>query len=147
MPSLVKWMATESVLPVEVARQDQQPQPGCVYFAPGGAHLHFTRYGRFDLSDDPPGLPHIPSGDVLLKSAARYYGARAAGVVLTGIGSDGARGLRAMFDAGAFTIAQNVGTSVVYGMPKAAAEMGAVRQVLPLANIAEALIDLTRGKD
>jgi two-component system chemotaxis response regulator CheB len=92
-------------------------------YGSGSAHLCMTAQ-RFSLDSKTPGR-HIPSGDVLFESVAAAYGAKAVGVVLTGMGDDGARGLRAMYNAGAFTIAQDESSSAVFGMPREAAAQGA----------------------
>ncbi len=144
VPSLAGWLATVSPLRVELARASEAPRPGCIYLATGGEHLTLTQGHRFAVNGAANGSsPHVPSGDVLLESVARSYGARAIGVVLTGMGNDGARGLRAMYDAGAYTIAQDEATSVVFGMPNQARLMGGVRRVLPLPEIPQALIRLS----
>ncbi len=112
-------------------RQAQRPQPGNVYVAPGGKHLQLTSEHNFALTDNPANVPHIPSGDVLLESVARSYGSHAVGVVLTGMGADGARGLRHMYDAGAMTIAQDEASCIVFGMPQQAIALGGARLTLP----------------
>lgn len=142
--SLRSWMARTTALAVTVAQPGERPLPGTAYLAPGGTHLRLTRARRFEMDAQPSTAYHIPSGDVLLESVGHSYGDRAVGVVLTGIGDDGARGLRVMADAGAFTIAQNEATSAVYGMPKAA--LGAARRVLPLPDIAPVLMRLAGVK-
>jgi two-component system, chemotaxis family, protein-glutamate methylesterase/glutaminase len=143
-PSLVEWLGSGTTLRVVTSSVGEQPQPGSVYIAPGDAHLLLTRERRFRLDRTPGRSRYMASGDILLESVARTYGAHAAGVVLTGMGSDGAIGLRQMYEASAFTIAQDEATSVVYGMPREAVTVGAVRQVLPLPEIASALLDLAR---
>ncbi len=145
--SLARWMSSVTPLRLGIAQHDEFPEPGCVYIAPGNGHLRLTSSLRFQIDPDPAGEAHVPSGNVLLESVARVYGSRAIGVVLTGIGSDGAQGLRAMYEAGAFTIAQDEQTSVVYGMPKSAYQLGAVRQVLPLGEMADALVTLCNVKE
>ncbi len=140
--SLRGWLARSTTLPVELALDGLQPRPGVIYLAPGGRHLRLSRAHRFEHVDEPSDTYHIPSGDPLLESIGLAYGKRAIGVILTGIGEDGARGMKVMADAGAFTIAQDEATSAVYGMPKAAYAMGAVRQVLPLPEIGPALARL-----
>lgn len=142
IPSLVSWLDSITPLAVKVAMHGELPQPGTVYVAPGGTHLRITKRLRFDLNGSPEAVPHIPSGDVFLESVAQAYGSQAIGLVLTGMGEDGARGLRAMYDKGALTLAQDEATSVVYGMPRQAKEIGAVRQVLPLPQIASFLTEL-----
>jgi two-component system chemotaxis response regulator CheB len=145
--SLRSWIARTTSLTVTVAQPGERPLPGSVYLAPGGKHLRLNRYHRFELDENPSAVYHIPSGDVLLESIGQSYGKRAIGVVLTGIGDDGASGLRFMSDAGAFTLAQDEATSVVYGMPKAALALGGVRQVLSLPDIASALVRLSQNKE
>ncbi len=142
--SLAGWLASTTPLQVVIAEQDDQPRPGSVYLAPGGAHLRLTANWRFELKATPLATPHQPSCDVFLESVAHCCGSQAVGIVLTGMGDDGARGLRAMYEAGAFTIAQDEATSIVYGMPRAALAMGAARLVLPLSEIPNTLVTLSR---
>jgi two-component system chemotaxis response regulator CheB len=141
--SLRSWIARMTPLRVVLAQPNAQPVPGSIYLAPGGKHLRLSCSHRFEFDEDPGTSYHTPSGNVLLESVAQSYGERAIGIVLTGIGDDGARGLRTMYDKGAFTIGQDEATSVVYGMPKAAYALGAVRQVLPLPEIAPTLNHLS----
>lgn len=136
---LVDWLSTLSRLPVRVAQPGAHPLPGTIYIAPGSKHLVLTRDRRFELSDTPANLLHMPSGDVLLESVARSYGPRGVGVVLTGMGADGARGLRAMYDEGAMTIAQNEASCIVFGMPQQAIALGAARLTLPPTEIGRVL--------
>jgi two-component system chemotaxis response regulator CheB len=145
IPSLVTWLNSITPLNVKVADQDELPRSGTVYIAPGDKHLRITRNLRFDLNRYPDALPHIPSGDIFLESVAQAYGFQAIGMVLTGMGDDGAIGLRALFDRGSMTIAQDEETSVVYGMPRRAAELGAVRHILPLAQIPNTLTELVKA--
>lgn len=118
--------------------------PGRVYLAPGGsAHLE-VRGGATPccrLVEGPPVNGHRPSVDVLFHSVCRTYGRRAVGVILTGMGRDGALGLKAMRETGASTIGQDEASCVVYGMPKAAFELGAVQRQLSLGAIAGAALD------
>jgi two-component system chemotaxis response regulator CheB len=119
--------------------------PGHVYIAPGGRHLLVERDGaryRCRLNDGPPVNRHCPSVDVLFRSVAQKVGPNAVGVILTGMGDDGARGLKEMRDAGARTLAQDEASSVVWGMPGAAVRLGAVEEVLPLGKVAEAVMRL-----
>jgi two-component system chemotaxis response regulator CheB len=116
-------------------------QPGHVYLPPDG-HDH-TIDARAIVTVSPSAELHCPSADRLLLSAASSFGARAAGVVLTGMGEDGARGLLAIHQANGVTMAQDEATSVVYGMPQAAFQMGATNVRLPVHAIAEALKDIT----
>jgi len=146
LTSMVNWMRALTALRMVIAEAGTHPEPGTIYLAPGHAHLALTKNHRFAL-DTTTGGRHIPSGDVLFESVAESYGAAAIGVILTGMGSDGARGLCKMCDAGAFTIAQDEVTSAVYGMPREAVVLGAVKRVLPLSEISNVLIQLTRNKD
>jgi two-component system, chemotaxis family, protein-glutamate methylesterase/glutaminase len=123
----------------------QHIKPGHVYIAPGGKHLLVERDGahyRCRLNDGPPVNRHCPSVDVLFRSVAQNVGPNAVGVILTGMGDDGARGLKEMRDAGAPTIAQDEASSVVWGMPGAAVKLGAVEEILPLGKVAEAVMRL-----
>lgn len=140
---LAAWLATESRLDVREARDGEPLAPGRVLIAPSGRHLVVAE-GMARLSDAPPVDTFRPSVTPLFASAARSYGARACGVLLTGMGRDGAEGLRVLREAGGPTIAQDEATSAVFGMPKAAIELGAVERVLPLDEIARALGELTR---
>jgi two-component system chemotaxis response regulator CheB len=124
------------------ARDGDRVLPGRVLVAPGGKHMQMRRSGAqylVDVKDGPLVNHHKPSVDVLFRSVAQCAGRNALGVILTGMGDDGARGLLAMRQAGAKTFAQDEATCVVYGMPKAAFEMGAVDEVLPLAGMAKRL--------
>ena len=138
---LANWLTQESRLEVREARDRDVLKPGLVLLAPAGRHLVVTQGGA-RLSDAPPVDSFRPSVTPLLRSAAEAYGSRACGVILTGMGRDGADGLKALKGAGGHTIAQDEGTSAVYGMPRAAIESGAVDQVLPLDDIARALLEL-----
>ncbi len=126
------------------ATHDARVEPGHVFIAPGDRHLEFAPGAnglRCRLSDGECASGHKPSVDYLFHSAARVAGKNAVGVLLTGMGRDGAKGLCAMRDAGAVTIGQDEVTSTVYGMPKAAFEDGAVERQLPLRGIADAILN------
>ncbi|MCP5150001.1 MAG: chemotaxis response regulator protein-glutamate methylesterase [Ectothiorhodospiraceae bacterium] len=121
--------------------------PGHAYVAPGDSHLMVVRDGaryRCKLSQEAPVNRHRPSVDVLFDSVARNVGPNAIGVILTGMGADGARGLKSMRDNGAPTVAQDASTSVVWGMPGEAVKMDAASHVLPLADIPTRLLELAR---
>jgi len=129
---------------VREARDGDVVVPGLALIAPGGQHLLLQRNGaRYEASvrDGPPVHHQKPAVDVLFNAAATACGANAVGVILTGMGADGARGLLAMRRAGARTFAQDEKTCVVYGMPKEAVRMGAAEHVLPLLDIAQAVMD------
>lgn len=137
---LATWLQGGCQLSIRVARAEERIQPGIVYIAPDDRHLLITAGGRLRLADGAL-VNHVrPSVDVLFESIGPLYGARALGVLLTGMGEDGARGLRAIRQHGGFTLAQDESTSVVYGMPKAAAELGACNAILPLDRIAPFLV-------
>ena len=127
---------------VRVAEEGDELRAGHVYLAPGDRHLRVSagRTMRCMLGDDGPISGHKPSVDALFASVATAAGARAVGVILTGMGKDGAAGLLAMRQAGAATIGQDQDTSVVFGMPRAAFELGAVERQLGLPRIAAATL-------
>jgi two-component system chemotaxis response regulator CheB len=135
---LVRWFKQTSALPVLIAEEGAPCRAGHVYLPPDGHDLELDAEGRLRVS--PATSVHRPSGNKLLQSLARSCGARAGGVVLTGMGDDGAQGLLAIRSAGGPTIAQDEATSVVFGMPAAAAALGAVKQVVPLEGVAEAML-------
>ncbi len=131
---------------VKEAEQDDRLVSGRALVAPGNRHLQVRRSGALyvvDVVDGPPVSLHRPSVDVLFRSAARACGENAVGVILTGMGSDGAEGLSEMKRAGARTIAQDEATSVVFGMPKEAIARGCVDEVLPIDRIAGTVLSWT----
>lgn len=141
VPGLVSWLDDACEVSVVAARDGMPLKPGVVYFADTGTNMEVSGASvRFSRPE--PGQLYVPSADTLFRSVARACGAAAAGVLLTGMGADGADGLRAMRDAGAVTIAQDEATSRVFGMPRAAIEAGAAEVVLPLDRIADALLTL-----
>jgi two-component system chemotaxis response regulator CheB len=124
---------------VKEAEDGDAVLPGRVLIAPGNRHMLLQRSGaryRVAIKDGPLVSRHRPSVDVLFRSAASYAGANAVGIIMTGMGDDGARGLLEMKKAGAVTIAQDEESCVVFGMPKKAIEIGAVHRIVPLASIA-----------
>lgn len=128
---------------VKEAAHGERILPGHAYIAPGDAHLTLSRSGAnyvVTLDQRPPVNRHRPSVDVLFDSVARVAGRNAVGVILTGMGRDGARGLLQMREAGAHTIAQDEQSCVVYGMPREAIELGAAQSVLPLSRISGHLL-------
>lgn len=141
--SFAERLDSEMPLHVQEASDGQRVRPGNVYIAPGGRHMRLRRSGAdyvIGIHDEPPVNRHRPSVDVLFESVAAAAGANAVGLILTGMGNDGAAGLRQMHDAGARTFAQDEQSCVVYGMPKEAVEAGGVQEVLPLDRLAEAAI-------
>ena len=130
------------------AQDGQRALPGHVYIAPGERHLRLTRSGAqylCKIDDDDPVCGHRPSVDVLFHSVATEAGRNAIGVILTGMGADGAKGLKAMREAGARTIGQNEASCVVYGMPKAANALGATEVEAPIGRIARMILERCVG--
>lgn len=137
--SFAKRVNGLSAMNVLEASDNDELRRGQALIAPGGRHMIVSRgpkgyYVR--VKDGPPVNRHIPSVDVLFRSAANVLGPNALGVILTGMGDDGARGMKEMREAGAFTIAQDEESCVVFGMPKVAIEMGGVCKTMPLSSIA-----------
>ena len=129
---------------VREARDGDILAPGLALLAPGGHHLLVRRNGalyQVRVKGGPPVNRHKPSVDVLFQSLAESAGHNAVGIILTGMGADGAKGLLELRETGAFTIAQDEETAVVFGMPKAALDLGAVQEVLPLQKIPETILN------
>jgi len=129
---------------VNEAVHGQRLLPGHVLIAPGGKHMMLGRSGAYyytDVTDGPLVNRHKPSVDVLFRSVAKFAGANAIGVIMTGMGDDGARGLLEMREAGAMTAAQDEASCVVFGMPKEAIALGGAKNILPLSRIAQTIID------
>ncbi|NIE69030.1 chemotaxis protein CheB, partial [Burkholderia sp. Ax-1719] len=123
---------------VKEAEHGERVLPGHAYIAPGHAHLLLARSGAnyiAHLSDDPPVNRHRPSVDVLFRSAAQHAGKNAIGVILTGMGRDGAAGLLEMRKAGAFTLAQDEASCIVFGMPREAIALGAADEIASLSDM------------
>jgi two-component system chemotaxis response regulator CheB len=137
---LARWLDGVCLLPVVVAVDGERLRAGQVYLAPANQNLVVRPGLRVGLEDPPPGQYHVPGVDVTFQSIARQNGADCVGVLLTGMGRDGAAGLRALRDAGSFTVGQDESTSVVWGMPAAAAQLDAVDRELPLPAIASAVV-------
>lgn len=142
----IDWLRESSRMKVAIAVDGEVPQPGCVYFPPEGRHLVIDNSGRFVCLNENPLNGHRPSITVTLKSAAERFGSGVIGVLLTGMGSDGAEGMKAVAEAGGVTIAQNEKTSVVFSMPMHAIELGAADFVLPIDEIPLAIITQTAIK-
>ena len=142
-PGLVDWLARSTPLTVKLAEADEPTRPGTVYVAADGAHLGLAD-GRVRLAADPEVDGFRPSASFLLRSVARAAGPGAVGVLLTGMGRDGAAGLLELRRAGGLTIAQDEESCAVFGMPKEAIRLGAAEHVLPPKKIAEAILSLTR---
>lgn len=143
---LVDWLQSQCALTVKIAASGERPRAGIVYFPEEDMHLEINSRGCLVNSQGAPLCGHRPAVTVTFRSVAGYFGNAAIGVLLTGMGADGASGLQMMAQAGAFTIAQDEATSVVFGMPKEAIALGAARQVLPLNEIAPMLIKLVQNQ-
>ncbi|MDF7759610.1 chemotaxis response regulator protein-glutamate methylesterase [Kosakonia cowanii] len=134
---------------VQEAEEGDRVLPGHVYIAPGGFHMELTRSGanyHIKLSDDMPINRHRPSVDALFHSVARCAGKNAVGAILTGMGSDGAAGLLAMREAGAWTIAQSERSCVVFGMPREAIALGAASETVDLDHISQHILNHSAGQ-
>ena len=132
---------------VREARHGDRVMPGRALIAPGGKHMMLARSGAqytVEVVDGPLINRHRPSVDVLFRSCAKFAGRNAVGVIMTGMGDDGARGLKEMHDAGASTLAEDESTCVVFGMPKEAIRLGGVDRVVPLTQIPEAILGLVK---
>lgn len=139
---LAAWLNQTTPLPCKVIEPGDILRPGRVYLAPDDRHVIVKPAGLVWLDASEPVKGHRPAVNLLFQSAARNYGAAAIGVLMTGMGEDGAQGLLAMRQAGAYTLAQDEGSSVVFGMPKAAIDLGAAQEVLPLESLGSRLMAL-----
>lgn len=133
---------------VREAEHGEIIEAGTAYIAPAGQHITIQRKRALRpaicLSDQPPGTLHKPSADVLMLSLAEGFGRFAMGIILTGMGDDGAQGMTSIHRAGGVTIGQDEATSVVYGMPRACAENGALQRVVALPYIAGEILRAVR---
>lgn len=155
MPAVFTAMFSErlnmlSQIEVREAQNGDRVHPGRALIAPGGKHMMLKRSGAqyiVEVVDGPLVNRHKPSVDVLFRSVAKFAGANALGIIMTGMGDDGARGLKEMHDAGAATIAQDEASCVVFGMPKEAIKLGAVDLTLPLDQIPAAIVNHGASRD
>jgi two-component system, chemotaxis family, response regulator WspF len=146
-PGLAEWLNGRSKLRVGVAFEGSSASSGSALVASSEDHLVFKNAGKLGYTAEPVENPYRPSVDVFFESALRFFRGRMAGVLLTGMGRDGAQGLKILRDAGYHTIAQDQGTSAVYGMPKAAAAMNAASEILPLGQIGPRLRELFSSQE
>ncbi|MGE8641264.1 MAG: chemotaxis response regulator protein-glutamate methylesterase [Achromobacter sp.] len=137
---MADWLNDQVLLPVRLVREGERPLPGQILLAGTDDHLHLLADGTLRYTEDPKESLYRPSIDVFFHSVAQHWRGTAVGVLLTGMGQDGARGLKALRERGCLTIAQDQATSAVYGMPKAAAAMQAAVEIRPLNQIAPRLI-------
>jgi two-component system chemotaxis response regulator CheB len=141
IPGLVEWLDGGCEVSVREAGDGDTPKAGVAYLAPTGRNLEFDG-SVMRFAKPGPGQLYIPSADTLFSSVAHSLKGHAIGVILTGMGNDGAKGLKEMRDAGAATVGQDEETSTVFGMPRAAAELGAVSTVLPIQAIGAEIVRL-----
>ena len=144
LEGLVNWLDGESQLRIKIAQKGEYPRPGTVYFAPENSHLQLTSQGQFIHTSTEPVDGHCPSATVMFQSVAKFYGRKSLGILLTGMGRDGATGMKAIAEIGGMTIAQDEKSCIVFGMPKAAIEIGAAKHILPLQKIAPLLTKIQR---
>lgn len=144
LPGLAAWLDQTTALNVQIAANGLRPMPGHAYLAPDDFHLELDAAGRIRLVHDARDNTLCPSIDRMFRSIATHCGAHATGVLLTGMGRDGAAELKTLRECGAHTIAQDRDTSVVHGMPGVAIGLGAATEILPIDGIAEALRRMAR---
>jgi two-component system chemotaxis response regulator CheB len=145
--SLVGWLGTSAKLKVRAAKDGDLLTPGTVLIATSGFHLTIPSRGRVAVQPGEPRDGHLPSATLLLESAAKSYGKRTVGVILTGMGNDGVDGMAAIRAAGGKTIAQSQESCVVFGMPGAAIGRGVVDYIVHGDDVGKALLRLARGQD
>jgi two-component system, chemotaxis family, response regulator WspF len=138
---MAEWLSRESPVPVRVAKEGERPVAGTALLAGTNEHLTFKAGDRLGYTPEPRDQAYRPSVDVFFESVCTLWPGEAVGVLLTGMGRDGAKGLKTLRARGHYTIAQDEATSAVYGMPKAAATLGAAVDILSLDRIAPRLID------
>lgn len=137
---LAKWLSTLSNLPVKIANSGDKPTAGTIFLAGSDDHLVLTESGYFHYSATPEETPYRPSIDVFWNSLEQHWDGNITTVLLTGMGRDGAKAMLSLRQHGAYTIAQDEHSCAVYGMPKAAIEMGAATDILPVEEIAGCLM-------
>jgi two-component system, chemotaxis family, protein-glutamate methylesterase/glutaminase len=141
LSGLVNWLDTNCPLKVKIAEVGELPQAGIIYFASETHHLELDIRGKFVyVPRSTQAQAYCPSITMLFQSIARFYGKTCIGVLLTGMGNDGAEGMKAIFDHSGLTIAQDESSSIIFGMPKEAIALGAARYVLSLSDIAPFLL-------
>ena len=147
LPGMVEWLNQTSGLRITVASQGTRPLPGHVYLAPDSVHMGVSSGGRILLAHDEPENGLRPAVSYMFRSLASVFGASALGMLLTGMGKDGAVELKLMKDKGATTIVQDQESSVVHGMPGVAIELGGATHVLAADKIADALVTLVNRRN
>lgn len=143
---MADWLNKTTGFPIHIAAHEEKPLPGCAYLAPDGAQMGLSANGCIELTDAPPENGLRPAASCLFRSVAKVYGAKAIGILLTGMGRDGAAELKTLRDKGAITIAQDEASSVIHGMPGEAIRLGAAMYVLPPEKIADMLEVLAKSR-
>jgi two-component system response regulator WspF len=143
---LASWLGSQTALRVRLAREGDRPEAGTALLAGGDSHLVFTGPTRLAYTDGPVNCSYCPSIDLFFNSADRYWSGDMMGILLSGMGRDGAEGLRALHARGHHTIAQDRSSSAAYGMPGAAAELHAASEILALDKIGPRLLNLVTQK-
>jgi len=144
---LAEWLNEQLNLDVALAGHGDIPKPGLVLLPPDDYHMQLNKNGAIELSKAPPYKGLRPSANYLFNSMARFYGASGMGIILTGMGDDGAEGMEAMYKSGAYTIAQDEDSCVVYGMPFEAVKRKAIKQTLTPEQISQYLINLASQRE
>lgn len=139
-PGLAEWLNSQTQLDVRLAKENDRPAPGQVFVAGRNEHLVMREHGRLDYSNTPEEVIYRPSVDVFWQSVAQNWQGSVIAVLLTGMGRDGANGMLALRQSGAFTVAQDEHSCAVFGMPKAAIELDAAMSVLPLEEMGSMLM-------
>lgn len=142
---MAQWLASLCAMPVSVGKEGEQIRPGHIYLSPSERDLCISPHHRFQLQSSPENALYHPSCDVLLQSIAKVYGKDAIGIILTGMGRDGVNGMRAIYQAGGTTLAQDEASSVIYGMNQEAVRAGVIQYELPLESLTERLLWYVRG--
>ena len=140
---LISWLSLETKLKVKIAEIGEQPLPGTFYYAPEHYHLEIDRRGKFAYLQSPTINSHRPSATIMFQSLARFYGDSVIAILLTGMGRDGVVGMQEIYQCGGLTIAQDKDSSVIFGMPQEAINLGVVKEVLSLEKIAPFLLKKT----
>jgi len=148
IPPFAQRLNALCAVQVRQATHGESIYPGVVYLAPSGIHMTVERSTAsrtvICLTSDPSNYPHTPSADVLMQSVAATFQSLAMGVIMTGMGSDGALGMQAIRRAGGLTVGQDEATCAVYGMPRVCAELGVLQRVMPLSEIPRYIVHATR---
>lgn len=142
---MAQWLASLCAMPVSVAKEGEQLRPGHIYLSPSECNLCISPHHRLQLRSSPDNTLYHPSCDVLLQSVAEVYGSDAIGIILTGMGRDGVNGMRAIYQAGGTTFAQDEDSSVIYGMNQEAVRAGVIQYELPLDSLPSRLMREVRG--